>query len=979
MTTRDRMLRLFSAFAALLLVAIPAVHAQQISTLPLPKPTALKLDDPWIYRGTDIPRDKEWLFGELPNGLRYAVRRNGVPPGQVSIRIRIDAGALHEEANELGFAHLIEHLSFRESKYLANAQAIPTWQRLGAGFGSDTNAQTTATETSYRIDLPDANRAKLEETIKLLSGMIREPALSDANLAAEVPIVLAEARESNGAQRRVVDAERELFFSGQRLSERPTIGTTATLEGATSEAVRAFHSRWYRPENTVIVIAGDGPPEDFAALIERWFADWRVAGTHVQQPDFGVPASPADADPANPVGEVRVLVEPDLPRAVSWAILRPWYQITDNLEYNRGLMIDNVALAIINRRLEARARAGGSFLYAGVQQEDVSRSTDGTFISLAPLGNNWQQALTDVRAVIEDALASPPTEEEIAREIAEIDVNLVNLVDQRINQAGSKLADDIVTAVDIREAVASPETVLDVFRSTIPRVTPEAVLEHSRKLFEGSVRRALYVTPSIGEADAEELRTALLAPVEADGSSRIAATDVSFEKLPPVGQPQVPVAQYPIGVAGMEQVDFANGVKALLWATVNEPGRATVRVRFGSGYRAFGPEDAAYIALGKMALVASGIGDLGAEELDRLATGRKMGFEFEIDDGVFVLEGQTRPEDVADQLYLFAAKLTMPRWDPNPVLRAKALAIQGYESYGSNPAGVLSRDLEWLLSNKDGRFKTPTPEQMNSATPEGFKQVWEPLLSEGQVEVMIFGDIDVDATIDALSNTFGALQRREPIPNAALARTLAFPAEQAQPQILFHHGESDQAAALVSWPLGGGVEGLSEARQLEILGDVFSNRLLDAMREKAGASYSPSVGSQWPVDIDTGGRFLAIAQMPPQMVPDFFAQADAIAADLAANGPTSDEIARVTEPLRQLLNRALSGHLFWMTLLEGATSDKRRIDKLRSLMNDYTETTPDEMKALAQRYLASRQGWRLAVLPEGEQLGLQAVGYPVGR
>ena len=64
------------------------------------------------------------------------MRKNGVPPGQVSIRIRVDAGSLNERDGEQGFAHLIEHLLFRQSKYLADGAAIATWQRLGASFGS---------------------------------------------------------------------------------------------------------------------------------------------------------------------------------------------------------------------------------------------------------------------------------------------------------------------------------------------------------------------------------------------------------------------------------------------------------------------------------------------------------------------------------------------------------------------------------------------------------------------------------------------------------------------------------------------------------------------------------------------------------------------------------------------------------------------------------------------------------------------------
>jgi len=974
MTILSRLSRTAAVLLASLMLPAASVGAQQqaavVAPAPsaVPQPTTLQPDDPWLYRGTDIPQDEEWRFGELPNGLRYAVRNNGVPPGQVSIRIRIDAGSLYEKDSERGFAHLVEHLTFRESEYIEKSTAIATFQRLGATFGSDTNAETTPTQTVYKLDLPSANRTRFEEALRLMSGMIRKPVLSESNLALDVPIVLAESRESGGAQRRVADATRSLYFAGQPLADRATIGTTETLQGATSESVQAFHKRWYRPENTMIAIVGDAPPEIFASLIERYFGDWTVAGPHVPQPDFGEPKAPEGADPENPVGGAKVMVEPDLPRAVTWAVLRPWVEVTDNLEYNRGLLIDAIAQAIINRRLETKARAGASYLFAGVQQDDVSRSADGTFVTVTPLGNDWKQAVLDVRSVIADAVTTPPSEEEIERELAEYDVMFANMVEQRVNQAGAKLADDMVNAVDIREAVASPETILSVFREMRDRFTPEAILQHSQTLFAGTVTRILYVTPESGEASEADLQQALIEPVEPDDASRIAAENLSFDELPEIGQASQPVDVRPIGVLEIEQIEFANGVKALIWPTLHEPGRATVRVRFGSGYRAFAPEDAAYISLGQMALVPSGVGPLGAEELDRIATGRKLGFQFRIEDGVFVLEGQTRPADIADQLYLFAAKLAMPRWDENPLLRAKAAAVLGYESYAANPMGVISRDLNYLLSDRDPRFATPTPEQINAATPEGFREVWEPLLKQGPIEVLVFGDINREETIAALSRTFGALAPRQPIPAEALARTLSFPAGQNGPQVEYHRGEPNTAAAVVAWPTGGGAARLSESRQLEVLADVFSNRLLEAMREKTGASYAPHVGTSWPLDLDSGGRMIAIAQMPPAAVPDFFEQADAIAADLAATGPSADELLRVTEPLRQLLDRALSGHLFWMNMLEGGTQDPQRIAKLRSLMADYTQATPERMQELASRYLGGRSAWRFAVIPQGQEL-----------
>jgi zinc protease len=960
------------ALVPLLLFAQLPAAAQQ-ATLPalsapapaaLPAPQYARPNDPWIYRGTDIPADPQWLFGEMPNGLRYAVRHNSVPPGQVSIRIRIDAGSLYETESEQGFAHLIEHLTFRESKYLGNNEAIPTWQRLGASFGSDTNAQTTPTQTVYKLDLPNVSRPALDESMKLLSGMIEAPALSYSNLRTEVPIVLAERRERTGADERVSRASRETLFAGQLLAERPPIGTVETLQAATPQSVRAFHDRWYRPENTVIVVVGDYPREYLASLVERWFADWQVAGKPAPAPDFGAPKPPANATSPLPVGETKVIVEPGQPRGVNYAYVRPYHQVIDNLEYNRGNLIDAVAMAVINRKLETRARGSANYLFASVDNQNISRSANATIVSLVPLTSDWHAALKDVRGVIADALAEPPTQAEIDREVAELDVVFANQVQQATVQAGAAMADDVVNAVDIREAVGSPALFLQVFRDMKARFTPAEVFAHTRQLFTGDVLRGVYLTPEAGEADAATLATALQEKPVAGGNSHAAAKQVSFADLPPIGTPTAPIARRRIGIYDIEQLDYANGVHAMVWNSGNEPGRVTVRVRFGSGWRAFTAQNAVYARLGDMALVSAGEDGLDQDALDRISTGRKMGFGFDIKDTVFAFNAATRQEDLADQLYLFAAKLAMPRWDAGPIERAKASAKLAYPSYGTDPSSVLGRDLEWLLSNRDPRYATPTPAQMDAATPEGFRKVWEPLLQQGPIEVDVFGDVDTAAAVEALNRTFGALPPRRPIPVADLARRQSFPAPTLQPVVLRHTGEADQAAAVVAWPTGGGSARLPESRKLELLGEVFQNRLLDAMREKAGASYSPQVQASWPLDLDSGGRLMAMSQLPPGMVPEYFAAADKIAAELAATGPSADELARATEPLRQLLNRLETGHTFWLNQLEGATMDPNRVAMLPSLMRDYTQVTPEEMRALAAKYLQTGKAYRIEVLPE---------------
>lgn len=968
MRSSFRALRRLAFVVPLLALGVQPIAAQSSAAKSKPAaaaPAKPAATGPWLYRGSDVPQDKEWVFGELPNGVRYAVRKNGVPPGQVAIRVRMDVGSLHEDESERGFAHLLEHLVFRQSRYLAEGAAIPTWQRLGATFGSDTNAETSPVSTTFKLDLPNATPAKLDESLKLLSGMMIAPALTEANIRTEVPIVLAEKRERGGLAERVADATTQTLFAGQRMAMRPVIGTTETLQAANQASVRAFHSRWYRPDNAVIIVVGDIETAQIETMVRRHFADWPAIGKRTPAPAFGDPIAPKGSNPANPIGQTRVVVEPDLPRGLTYAVMRPWRPVQDTIAYNQGIMLDSLAQAIINRRLEARARAGGSFLFAQVNQEKVSQSADATFVSVTPLDENWTRSLKEVRGVIADAIATAPSDDEIEREVAEFNVAFESSVEQRRLLAGAKLADDMVTALDIRETIASPETVLEIFNSSRNLFTPQAVLEHTRRLFKGVVTRAVYVTPKAGEAQAASLAAALAAPAVADPKARPGGKPISFAEMPAIGAPGKLVSSGSAGILGIEQLEFANGVKVLLWPTTDEPGRVSVKVRFGAGFRAFSAGDAAYIALGDMALVGSGQGQLGQEELDRISTGRKMGYDFAIQDASFQFSADTRSSDMADQLFLFAQKFAQPRWDSGPVLRAKAAARLRYESFSASPQGVLERDLEFLLRGRDPRFRTPTPPEVEAATPEGFRQVWQPILEQGPIEVQLFGDFTREQAVAALERSFGALAPR-PAYAAPLqpARVPTLPPS-GVPVTLDHRGDPTQAAALISWPTGGGMASITESRQLVILSDLFQNRLMDAMREKLGAAYAPQVQNSWPQDLENGGSLTAMAQLSPKAVPEFFKAAEQIAADLVAQPPSADELERVIEPLRQQISRASTSSSFFMYQLEGATSEPAKFAGLRTLLSDYTRATPEQMQALARKYLQPGRSWRAQIMPQG--------------
>jgi len=911
---------------------------------------------PWLFKGSDITPDLNWHFGTLPNGLRYAVRKNGVPPGQVSIRVRIDAGSLYEDDDQQGFAHFMEHLVFRGSQYVADNEAKRTWQRLGATFGSDTNANTSFTQTVFKLDLPAATPETVDESLRILSGMMEAPSFDDKVVNSERPVVLAEQREAPGPQVRYGDAMRAAIFAGQPFASRSPIGTTKTLNAATAASLRAFHDKWYRPERAVVIISGDIDPVVFEQLVDKNFSSWKGKGTNPSDPDFGTPAT------KQPV--TGSLVEPGIPSVVSMAVLRPWKFNQDLVIFNQKRLVDLLAVQIINRRLESRARSGGSYISAGVNLDDVARSVNGTFVTIQPVGNNWEQALKDVRAVIADATTNPPSQAELDRELAEYDSAMKNGVDTSRVEAGSAQADNMVSALDIRETVAAPDVSYAILTDARKKgmFTPASILASTKRIFEGDATRAFVSTPTTDTGASTKLAAALTADVSKLVPKRTAYAAIDFSKLPPLGTPGTVVSREMLPEIEMEKVVFSNGVRLMLYPNAGETNRVYVRVRWGGGYNALPSNKRTPLWAGDLALVASGIGSLGQEQLDQLMTGRRLGMDFAIDDDAFVLGAVSSPADYQDQLRLLADKLASPGWDPSPIGRAKALLSNNYAGLEASPDGVLSRDLEYFLHDRDPRWGMPPKPVVDALTPSSFKAFWKPILERGPIEVQVFGDVKAEEAIAAVAKTLGAIKPRNT--PAAAAPPIRFPAHNATPVVRTHTGQENQAVALIAWPTGGGVADIAESRKLEVLAQVFSDRLFDRLRTESGASYSPSVQASWPTGLSAGGRVMALGQVPPDKTALFFRLSREIAADLAKNPIGDDELKRVKEPMIQYVLRSSTGNGFWLNLLGGATYDPRLVDAARSIIVDYNGITSAELQAVAAKYLRPDKDWTMEVLPK---------------
>ncbi len=938
-----------SAFAALLLFAAP------LSAQPAASPPATAQDDAaWLYRGSDIARDPAWRFGTLPNGLRYAVRRNALPAGQVSIRVRIDAGALHEEDAERGWAHFLEHMLFRGTESFPDRAARETWQRLGASFGSDSNARTSATDTVYQLDLPHADRANLDTSLHVLAEMMSSARIEAAAVEAERPVVLAEKGRRPELSQRGLDLAMPLYFAGLRYANRDIIGTDATLNGATAEGLRAFYHRWYRPERATIVMVGDADPDMMAELIAARFGEWRGQGPPPAEPDYGVPA-----EVERPVAN---LAYPGVPVSASVVWVRPHEAEPHTMARERDFLAESLAGRIVNRRLEAHARSESAFINAAIGVSRMRSIANTTTLAVNARDRRWREALAEAFAILGDAIAAPPSASEIDREIQNLRTGVTAAVRGEATARSPNRAEQLINAVDNRSVVASAQTVLDNFEANVPAMTPERIGSAMRDLLAGSGPRMILVTPTPVEGGETAIAEGLAAARAAAPAARRAERRVSFDDLPALGAPGRETGRQTIEDMGVTIVRFANGSTLAFKRTTFEEGSVQVRLRFGSGVAGLAPDSPSLSWLSGL-VAPSGLAGLDLDGMERLLTGRRMNLTFAVGEDAFVLAGQTNADDLGDQLRLLATKLVAPNWDPALFARFRASAVDNFDMHFTSASARASRELRGFVRPGDERWRAIEREEMASATVDRFRDYFAPLLAAGPVHATIVGDVELDAAVEAMRRTIAALPER-PAAAANGAASLQPPAPSPDPRIFTHRGDPHQAFALIGWSTLGGLDNIRDRRALALAANIFQVRLYDRLREAEGATYSPSASHNSSETFPAWGIFYAAAEIRPDRAEAFFRAAREIVADLAAQPVQADEFARAQNPVISGIERRLATNAYWVDAIANWVEQPGEIDNARTYLSAYREMTAEDVRRAMAAWVADQGDWSMLVLPD---------------
>jgi len=204
---------------------------------------------------------------KLDNGLRIIMHR--MPNMQSSaLGIWIKSGGRYETSQNKGISHFLEHLLFKGSRRYSCRKIKESIE----GVGGSLNGFTSEELTCYLVKTP---ARYLESALDVLSDMVRNPTLPEAEVNKEKQVILEEIKMYKDLpQSYVHELLDELLWPSQPLG-MPVIGTVDSVSTLSRKDLFLFKHKFYATSNMVVSVAGLFDYERFSKRVSKIFSEFK--------------------------------------------------------------------------------------------------------------------------------------------------------------------------------------------------------------------------------------------------------------------------------------------------------------------------------------------------------------------------------------------------------------------------------------------------------------------------------------------------------------------------------------------------------------------------------------------------------------------------------------------------------------------------------------------------------------------------------
>lgn len=911
-------LRPYSVLAAGVALATALVSAQA------PQPAPLDLQQA-------IPFDTAVRTGTMPNGMKYFIRQNARPEKRLTLRLAVKAGSLFEADDQLGLAHLIEHMAFNGSDHFRPGELVSYFESTGARLGPHVNAYTSFDETVYMLDLPADSRDVVAKGLTALADFAGGLTLDPEQIDKERGVVIEEWRGGLGAQSRVRDQQIPVLYYRSRYADRLPIGKPEIIRAAPAARLRAFYDTWYRPERMAVVAVGDVDAQELEAAVRAAFEPVKARAAAVQPPDTTVPLH------REPL--VNITADPELTQSsVQLLRKRPKEGVGRVGDYRRSV-VEGLFVDMLNDRFaELSRKPDAKFLAAGGGGGGLSPSVDTFGLSARAQDGGIGDALSalEIESRRVQQYGFTPTEFDRAKR------SMLSLYERAYNERdkteSGSFAQEYLNYFLSDEPSPGIAYERRLVQQLLPAITLDDVSTLARARLVGDSEVVLAVSPKkegLAVPTDADLKAAL------DSSARVAIMPWSDESLsrPLVETPPAPArvtSRRVLADIGVTVVAFANGVEAWLKPTDFKNDQVLFTMYAPGGAAGQPQQDYLQTIFATQYVGLSGLDGIKAVDLNKMLAGRLASASPFIGLTTHGVNGSASPADLETALQLLYQQFRAPGDDPDALALMKRQLQAAIANRDRSPGQAFGEKVALVNTSNHFTAQPLTAAEITSLDRGRMLSAYKAQFANAaDFTFVMVGAFDLDATLPLLARYVGGLPSTGARTSAIRDTGIRFPAAIQREQV--RRGREPKSQTIISFSADPSFDPLEQERIIAAT-SILQTVLRDSLREDLGQTYTVSVGlQQSPPQRGDGYVAVSFGAAPENIG----AMADRVLQEvkrLQSDGPSADLVSKAKEGARRDYETALKQNAYWLRrlqsihLLGGNTSDiitrAQRIDSL---------------------------------------------------
>ena len=860
-----------------------------------------------------IPNSDQFRTGNLDNGLTYFIRHNELPAGRAEFYLATNVGAIEEEyPSQDGLAHFLEHMCFNGTEHFPDKAILDYLRSIGAEFGRNINASTGFEETQYMLNnIPVARASVVDSCLMILADYSHFVLNQPSEIDAERGVIIEERRTRRNASWRNMEAALPYYFGPDTKQASCTlIGTQEHLETFKPESLVEFYHTWYHPGNQAVIVVGDVDVDRTEAKIKEIFGAIPAKENPVKKPiqtiaDHAEPRIGIITDPETTNPSIEIMWHSEaLPESINATTTG---LLTDMLE-------DLISQVASERFTDITSKPGspylnGSFGFGDLIYEDI----EATMADVALREDNILGGFKDFYTEIQRLFRYGISDAEFNRAKA----NIISYAETSANRASTRQNSEFIRPVINhffdKDPLLEPQDRLDITKALLAQINAQIVNQVLAQAASAQNLVVVYTGPEkagIATPTAEQLM-AVMAEVEASEIAAPEGEEIPEAFLDPAALKGAAVSATGTGIYGSTEWTLGNGVKVIVYPTELTKDQIIFTYSKDGGRSLIATEDLPSFEDNVMSLFISnsGVSQFSGTTVSKMLTGKTLSVTPYLDDLDHGLTGSSTVKDLETALQLVYLYCTDPRFDPEEWQNGIDQLNAVLPNLENQPNYKFQTELYKTIYNNPRRFMVSS-ESVAKASLATVEKYWKEFFTDAAGATMVIvGDVDMDSLKPLVEKYIGSLpankealkwiDRKEVVVKGQVVNEFAVDM-QTPKSTVYQVWSADMDHSY------------EKAAALEAISYILDMRYTNSLREEEGGTYGASTSASFADRRPTPYVIIMVGfDCKPALCDKLRQLAIDGIKDLAANGPTDDEMNSAKLNLQKNIPESRQRNSWW--------------------------------------------------------------------